>query len=425
MAEIRKRGDTYQITVFLGRDENGKKITKSTTYSPKAKTPKAIENEVKKYADKFEERAKNGDIYDGENMTFSEIIPIWKENVLSLKSPKQREQYEREINKYYLPSLRFLKLSSIRAPHIDAILKKRIEEGRAPKTIRMSFTAINSVFQYAYKKAIIKENPCSRCDELPSIEKDDNLHFFTVDQAKAFFHALTLQYPEERKSKERKLSNGSKTQVSSYVMYHTIPFQWRAYFSIAIYGGLRRGEILSLTWEDVNFDEHSVSISKSIARPKAGEYIKGTKTKAGTREIILPAETFALLTVWRQQEKTLSEELGSAWKGYRDDDFDKNWIFIDLTNGNRMCIDTPTHKFREILDSYNKTVQKEEDKLPIIRLHDLRHTSATLLLANGTDIETVSKRLGHSRASITLDIYGHALKEKDVTASNTLERLFA
>lgn len=425
MAEIRKRGDTFQITVFLGRDENGKKITTSTTYSPKAKTPKTIEEEVKKYADRFEERAKLGEIYEGERMTFAEIIPAWKESVLSLKSPKQREQYEMVIEKYFLPKLRFMKLSSIRAPQIDAILKKRIEEGRAPRTVQFSFTAINSVFQYAYKKAIIKENPCSRCDELPSGEKDDNLHFFTVEQAKTFFHALTLQYPEERETKERKLPNGKRTQVSSYVMYHTIPFQWRAYFSIAIYGGLRRGEIVSLTWEDVNFEEHSISISKSISHSKAGEYVKGTKTKAGTREIVLPAETFALLTVWRQQEKTLSEELGSEWKGFRDDDFDKNWIFIDLKSGNRMSVDTPTHKFREILDAYNKTVKREEDKLPIIRLHDLRHTSATLLLANGTDILTVSKRLGHSRASITLDIYAHALKEKDVTASTTLERLFA
>ncbi len=425
MAEIRKRGNTYQISVFLGRDENQKKIYKRTTYSPKAKTPKAIENEVNEYARKFEERAKNGEVYDGESMTFAELIPLWEKSVLSLKSPKQKEQYEREIEKYYMPTLQFMKLAKIKAPQIDAILEKRIEEGRASKTIRMSFTAINSVFQYAYKKAIIKENPCSRCDELPSIQKDEELHFFTVDQAKTFLHALTLRFPEEREAKERNLQNGGKTKVSSYVMHHSIPFQWRVYFNIAIYGGLRRGEIVSLTWEDINFEEHSISISKSIARPKSGEYVKGTKTKAGTREIVLPSETFALLTVWRQQQKTLADELGTEWKGFRDDDFDKNWIFIDLNNGNRMCIDTPTHKFREILEAYNKTVEKDEDKLPIIRLHDLRHTSATLLLANGTDIETVSKRLGHSRASITLDVYGHAMKEKDVTASETLERLFA
>lgn len=91
-----------------------------------------------------------------------------------------------------------------------------------------------------------------------------------------------------------------------------------------------------------------------------------------------------------------------------------------------MSVDTPTHKFREILDLYNSQVAKtESEKLPIIRIHDLRHTSATLLLANGTDIETVSKRLGHSKASITLDVYGHAMKEMDRKAADTLEQLFS
>ena len=425
MAEIRKRGTSYQISVFLGRDANDKKIIKRTTYSPEATTPKAIVKEVENYAHKFEERAKNGDVFDGETMTFSELVALWKESVLPLKSPKQQEAFMRDIERFFLPSLQFMKLSKIKAHHIDSILKKRIAEGRAPRTVKFTFTVINSVFQYAFKKSIIKENPCLRCDELPSVEKDDELHYFTVDQAKTFLHALTLQYPEERGEAERNMQDGNRTRVSPYVMYHSIPFQWRVYFNIAIFGGLRRGEIVSLTWEDIHFDKHSISISKSISRPKTGEYIKGTKTKAGTREIMFPSETFALLTMWRQQERALSEELGSEWKGYRGEEFDKNWIFIDLKTGNRMCVDTPTHKFREILDSYNRTVENEEDKLPIIRLHDLRHTSATLLLANGLDIETVAKRLGHSRASITVDIYGHALKEMDMKASDTLARVFA
>jgi integrase len=68
---------------------------------------------------------------------------------------------------------------------------------------------------------------------------------------------------------------------------------------------------------------------------------------------------------------------------------------------------------------------KEAEKLPSIRLHDLRHTAATLLLSEGVDIETVSHRLGHSKASITLDVYGHALETKDRAAADKLEELFA
>ena len=95
-----------------------------------------------------------------------------------------------------------------------------------------------------------------------------------------------------------------------------------------------------------------------------------------------------------------------------------------LTYGSRMDIDTPSHKFKKAIEYYNSTCTNEEDKLPLIHLHDLRHTSATLLLANHVDIETVSHRLGHSKPSITLDEYGHWMEETDRTASDTPETLF-
>ena len=120
----------------------------------------------------------------------------------------------------------------------------------------------------------------------------------------------------------------------------------------------------------------------------------------------------------------MAVSLGSKWEGLRGDDYDKNSVFITDT-GSQMCVDTPSHKFKEILDMYNATVEDESKKLPIIRLHDLRHTSATLLLSENCDIETVSHRLGHSKASVTLDIYGHALETKDRSASEKLTQLFA
>ena len=105
-------------------------------------------------------------------------------------------------------------------------------------------------------------------------------------------------------------------------------------------------------------------------------------------------------------------------------DFSNNTVFIQLDTGLPLHLSTPGHKFAEIISLYNATCEREEDKLPKIRLHDLRHTGATLLLSQNTDIETVSRRLGHSKASVTLDIYGHALPENDRQASDTLEAMF-
>ena len=86
---------------------------------------------------------------------------------------------------------------------------------------------------------------------------------------------------------------------------------------------------------------------------------------------------------------------------------------------NRACEDEA-----EKMDNEKDKRKKLAERLPKIRLHDLRHTGATLLLGENTDIETVSRRLGHSKASVTLDIYGHALPENDKKASDALEAMF-
>ncbi len=88
-----------------------------------------------------------------------------------------------------------------------------------------------------------------------------------------------------------------------------------------------------------------------------------------------------------------------------------------------MDLDTPGHKFTEILENYNKNVP-EDEQLPLIRLHDLRHTSATLMISEKVDIETVAHRLGHSKPSVTMNVYGHWLKEKDDQAADVLEKMF-
>ena len=89
-----------------------------------------------------------------------------------------------------------------------------------------------------------------------------------------------------------------------------------------------------------------------------------------------------------------------------------------------MDLSTPSHKFKEIIQMYNSTCTDESDKLPDLSLHALRHTSISVQIAEGVDISTVSRRAGHSKTSVTLNIYAHALKKVDSTASDTLESTF-
>lgn len=431
MAYIQKRGDSYRITVSLGRDDQDKKILKTTTYHPTMTTPAKIRKEVEEFARDYEKRVLNGEYIDGDEITFKEFAEtVWKPNWLERSSsttPRVKEDYLRILNARIIPAIGQMKLGKVRATHIDAILHQMADQGRAAKTIRHTFTVVNSVMKYAFKKQYIRENPCLRCDDLPTVKRDRDLHYFTIEQAKTFLAALDREYKVEAPTHTRKLESGEYT-VAGYEYSQTISTMWKAYFYMAIFGGFRRGEMCALTWEDITFNEVTkeliVRINKAAALTKGnGQIVKDPKTESSVRDIVVP-NCFDVFRKWKTEEREMMMEYGSAWEG-RWDDFEKQNVFIQVQNGAPIRVDTPTHKFREILNRYNASCESEDQKLPIIRLHDLRHTMATLLLAENTNIETVSHRLGHSKASITLDVYGHALPDKDRQAAQALEKMFA
>ena len=421
---------SYRITVSLGRDADGKKIFKKTTFTPTAKAPTKIEAEVKRFAVMFENQVLSGDVVISEKATFSDMVDIWEKNWLPAKTPSVRENYKDVLRLRVLPHIGHMKLTAIRATNIDKIIKDEQDAGLAPKTVRMTFTVINSVFRYALKKQYVRENPCLRCDDLPPVtmKKGDDIQFFTPDQAKRFINdALVREYSFKFGARHRiNKATGEKYEVKAYTEKHAIPLQWRVYFTMAIMTMFRRGEMCALTWADFDEAAGTLTVNKALAGVKEGQYLKGPKTEAGIRTVYIPDELTKLLIMLKGEQLLQCMKMGTAWRGHRTekrpdgstDSFDNNTIFIQ-ENGLPVHLATPGHKFGEILDLYNAAVE-EENRLPKIRLHDLRHTGATLLLGQNVDIETVSKRLGHAKPSVTLDIYGHALPENDKKASDLI-----
>lgn len=434
---------SYRITVSLGRDPKGKQILKKTTFSPKSKAPTKARKEAEAFAVQFENQVLSGDVVIDEKATYSDMVNIWETNWLPAKTRSVRENYMEVQRLRVIPYIGQLKLTSIRATHIDKIIKDEQTpkseggKGLAPKTVRMTFTVINSVFRYALKKQYIRENPCLRCDDLPPVtmKKGDEIQFFTEEQAKRFINeALTMEYSFTFGKRHRtNKKTGEKYEVAGYTEKHAVPLQWRVYFIMAIITMFRRGEMCALTWADFDEKESQLTVSKALAAVKEGQYLKGPKTEAGNRTIYIPEDLSKLLKQLKREQLALCVKMGTAWKGHRNgrlkedgktkDSFEENTIFCQ-ENGLPIHLSTPGHKFHEIIDLYNSTRKKEEEKLPHIRLHDLRHTGATLLIGDHTDIETVSKRLGHAKPSVTLDIYGHALPENDKKASENLGKLF-
>lgn len=456
MASIKEKTNkdgslSFLIEVYCGRDPEGKKLIERTTYRPKAAAPTKARKEAEKFAAQYEEQILSGDVVSGDNITFAQFTKIWEENWLPAKTPAVRENYSTVLRVRVIPKIGNLKMTKIRATHIDKIVKDETAEGKAPSTVHMTYTVTNSVFKYAVRKQYIRENPCTRCDELPAIQSKtgNDIQFFTRDQARRFLKdALTREYDIKIKAHKRKLKKtGEVYTVPGYTTKHTVHFQWRVYFELAIKATFRREEECALTWRDIDFSKHTVSVNKAMScTKKEGQFVKDTKTPAGVRDMVIPADCIALLRVWKKEQRALCLKLGTAWKGHRDriedgrqvDSFEDNTIFIQLDNGLPLHLSTPGHKFAEIIKLYNAAIEEEAaqleskaekrqklaEKLPKIRLHDLKHTGATLLIGENVDIETVSRRCGHSKASVTLNIYGHALPENDKKASDALAAVF-
>ena len=425
---------SYRITVSLGYDDDGTKIVERTAYKPKATTPAKARKEVEQFAVEFEKLVEDGTAFtSGDRITFKEFVKFWEDNSLNQKvlsgtlTQSVKESYIATLNYHVVPYIGNMKLNKIKATHIDKIVTRLLNEGKKPTTIRNVFGCVRSCLNYAVRKDIIRENPCVRCEPLPVIKRNGKLHTFSEDQVRRFLsEALVKEYEVRISGHTRSYSEkgeGKPFEVHTYTEHRSVPLQFRVYFTLAVYGGFRRGELIGLNWEDVDFENQTVRIRQAVAMSDEGAYLKSPKTESGKRTIKLPKVCFDLLKDWKVEHKKTCLSLGTAWEGYRGKSYDKNPVFIQIDTGKRMYVQTPSKKFTKILKAYNQTVS-EADQLPLIRLHDLRHTNASHLVASGVDIETVAKRLGHSKPSFTLDVYGHALEENDQKASDKLEEIF-
>lgn len=183
------------------------------------------------------------------------------------------------------------------------------------------------------------------------------------------------------------------------------PEQYRAMITTLIYTGMRRGELCGLEWSDIDFDNKMIHIQReSLYLPERGIFEDTTKTKGSERVIKVPDEVIRLLREHKFFQNTQRVSIGDQWT-------ESGRVFTAAT-GAPIHPDTVSGWFRKFIEKY---------QLPSCSVHSLRHTNATLLIAHGTDIKTVSNRLGHANTTITGNIYSHAIKSADERASDVLQ----
>lgn len=182
--------------------------------------------------------------------------------------------------------------------------------------------------------------------------------------------------------------------------------KYETYFKLVLATGLRRGEACGLKWSDINWRKRTIHVQRGVVKLSHQESItKDPKTSSGDRMVYLSKEMCQLLKAWRNECEWDRQQ--TANETVDEDDY-----LFRQPNGKPMCPSTFTYRFKLILKANN---------LPLdLNVHSLRHTNASLLIAQGVDVRTVASLLGHAQASTTLDIYAHAFDKNKRKAQEKL-----
>lgn len=437
MASIEKRGKSYRVVVCTGYDANGKKIRETEKFEPddrfNAMTEKQKEKELNRFAAEFESKVLSGKILAGRNMTVKNFAEKWVKEYLKKREETTYDGYVNELESKIIPAIGHIKMSKLTPLHIQQFYNNLCEDGvrldgkeghYSYGTIKKVAAVLSSMLSTAVIWQVIESNPCERVeltdpDANQNIDEDeDKENYFTLEETSLFLEALEMEYKWKYKSHSRK-KQGKVYKVAEYYEIKRIATQFKVFYNIAVFSGARRGEILALTWPDVNFENNTVRIIKNTVPARRKVVTKVPKNKTSKRYVSLPDSIMNMIKKYKVEQDEYKLKIGDQWQG-------ENFLFIQA-NGKKMHPSTPTHKFKEIVKKYNEVAIEEGMKtLPEnVTLHGLRHTSATLLITDKqTDIKTISKRLGHAKTSTTMNIYAHAMKEMDYKAASAMENMF-
>lgn len=390
MANIEKRGDnSYRFTVYLPKDALGKypKKRKSITVEGKY-TPKQLKEYLDSEYLKFKNEVLSGNFVEIKKMFFSDFAKQWEDKYASTLAGTTYGNHQRKLKDHILPVIGHMEMNKINELILlDLLSNLKRKDGKEGELSFHSkqdiYRTLQSIFKYATKWKVIQSNP------MEGIEKPK-------PNDTEYEHGDLQVYDEEEIAQLMKL------------IQHE-PEHWRIMFTLALAAGLRRGELLGLEWKNVDTVNNQVEIKQTIVLTKTGPHIKTTKTKTSKRIVTLPSSMIEELKTYRKQWVKNKLKYADQWE---EDKYE--WVFCN-EKGHHLHPSSPTNKWSKFLKA---------NEFKYIRLHDLRHTSASLLIAQGVHAKIISERLGHSDISITMNTYGHAFKSADRAAADKLEVLF-
>jgi integrase len=274
-----------------------------------------------------------------------------------------------------------VKMSNVGKRELRGMLAHRVDAGDSESVIRQLRASTRSVLALAVEHDVLTEDPSG----------------FMVGR----------NAPRSLKRSDDSVKAWSEIEAQTFLR-HVEGDPFEVLWILLLGSGLRRGEALGLRWDDIDFQDRTVSVSRSLGVLDGTLMMSYPKTKASTRTISVGSSVIDALRDYRrkQAEARLAAVSRPSSEGH---------IFV-TESGGMVRPEFVTRRLKYLVS---------EAGLPWIRLHGLRHTMASLALQNGVDIATVSERLGHADTNITARIYLHGSKESDRAAASTLDAIFA
>lgn len=390
MGSIQRRGNnTYLLTVSQGFGLNGKRKRHTKTVTvPEDKAEKLLP----KLLAQFEAEVSASDYTAPSKLTFEAFALEWLEKYAKCNlRPKTYQRYSELLYSRIIPAFKNFRLDQITPMHLLEFYENLREEGirldgkkggLSDRTIKHHHRLMSAMLTHAVQWNLISDNPAKKTPP-PKVKKTE-ADFYTDEETIKLIEALTLA-----------------------------PLKYKTMVLLLIYTGVRRGELMGLTWNNVDSKNHSVKIHDTIQYVRGtGTIVDETKNETSRRTLAVPEffnELFESLQVQQKADKKQLDDLNDGTHKW----INSNFVFC-RDNGDKMHPDTITKWFNKFITKNN---------LKKITIHGLRHTNATLLISQNMDVLTISKRLGHATTSTTLNIYGHALKNLDRVASEKLEHM--
>ncbi|EOK48047.1 tyrosine-type recombinase/integrase [Enterococcus faecalis] len=371
---ITKKENGYFVDVSLGIDPiSGKQRRRRLTVSTK-KEAQQIES---KYLRLYHENK----LTTNSDLTLKDIYEIYEEKYTQNLKPSYKQTQKRIFKNYIEPYFKNTQIKLIKKQQIydfqQFLLtsKPRRKDNLSNKTINMIIIHLQKLFNVAIKEGLTYENSCNQIDKLKVQKKE--IDFWTLDEFTTF------------------ISHIDKNK----------PFL-KVFYQFAFFTGMRAGEMIALTWSDIDFYNQTVRINKS-AKLINGNYVTTTpKTESSNRYITINTKITAMLKKWQEiQPKLLIDN-------FQNIDSDKLLVF-------QYSEKHPSSDYYS--KQIKKIIAKNNLNLKPIRLHDFRHSHVALLIHNNEKNTTIKERLGHSSITTTIDTYGHLYPNSQKSMSDKFD----